>query len=580
MPGKKRWIAAATLLALALSAALSAAMEEARLAGAREKTRARAESYAAAVSFHLHASLHPAFYVEGAARDGELPGAEFRSIADAAFSTDHELTALAFAEGSVVRHVAPPGAAFPEPGLDLFRSAETSSAAIRSRYAGQTSIVVAPGGGAEASARAMALLPISIGSGPGAGGFLGFTVVVIDLPGILADAGLAELASEAYDYRLVALDDPAAGPVTLGASRGALAKDPVRVTVLTEGGSWILEAAPAVGWIDPAAHALYALAAFAFGSLAFALSLAAARYLESERRYRLIAENASDVIWTASFPDLRFTYLSPSFEQLTGYPVEEALGQPVVDALPDESAELLREAIERRVPRAVMGDPAARSGRSEYLQRRKDGGSVWVGLETTFIADRRGRIRAVLGIARDIDERKKAELELAQLATTDPLTGLANRRLFFEEAARELARAARSGTPTGFVMMDLDRFKALNDAFGHQAGDRVLATTARAIRSAVRLEDLAGRYGGEEFALLLPGLGPAPALALAERLRAMVEAMRFEDESGPYGVTASFGVAAAAPGELDLDALVAAADAALYEAKRSGRNLVRGAARP
>ncbi len=580
MPGKKRWIAVSTIFAMALSVALSAAMEEARLAGAREKTRARAESFAAAISFQLHASLHPAFHLEGAVRDGALPEAEFRSIAEAALSADHGLAALAFAEGSVVRYVAPAGTPYPEPGLDLFRMAATSAAAIRARYTGQTSIVAAPRGGTGEGAFVVALMPVSTGRGPGPGGFLGFTVVVIDLPAVLVGAGLAALASEGYAYRLVAMDDPGSEPTVLDASRGAGAKDPVKVRVLTEGGSWILEAAPEAGWISFGAHALYASAALAFGAVAYALSRYAARYLESERRYRLIAENASDVIWTASFPELRFTYLSPSFEQLTGYAVAEALGQPVVEALPAESAELLREAIERRVPRAVMGDPAARSGRSEYLQRRKDGSEVWVGLETTFIADRRGRIRAVLGIARDIDERKKAELELARLATTDPLTGLANRRLFFEEAARELARAARAGTPTAFVMMDLDRFKALNDARGHQAGDHVLAEVAGAVRSALRIEDLVGRYGGEEFAALLPGTELESALALAERIRSLVASLGFEDGAGPYGVTASFGVAVAAPGELDFDALVAAADAALYEAKRSGRNLVRGAPRP
>ncbi|MBN1243240.1 MAG: diguanylate cyclase [Spirochaetales bacterium] len=578
LPGKKRLIAASTVLALAIAVSLSASMEEARLAGAREKTRARVEAYASRLSFRLHAALHPALYVEGAASDGALPEAEFRAIADSALSDRRELLALAYSEGSIIRYVAPEGAAFPQPGLDLFRFGTSAAVATRSRFSSQASIS-APFEDERGSTVFLALIPVEAKGNEESRGFVGFAAALIDLESVLVDAGLAALEDEGYDYRLVCLDGSGMRLAELAVSRGALARDPVGVKLLTEGGEWRLEAAPRSGWTDLRAHVAYAAVALALGAFAFALALAAARYLESEQRYRLIAEHARDVIWTASFPELRFTYLSPSFEQLTGYAVEEALGRSIVQALPGEAAERLRDALERRVPRAVMGDPAARSGRSEYLQRRKDGSEVWVGLETTFISDRYDRIRAVLGIARDIDERKRAELELARLATTDPLTGAVNRRLLFDEAARELARASRSGTPTGLVMVDLDHFKVMNDARGHQAGDRVLASVADALQSAVRAEDLVGRYGGEEFAVLLPGADLDHAMTLAERLRGLVESLRFEGGDGPYGITASFGAATLAPGGGNFDALVSAADAALYEAKREGRNRVRGAGR-
>jgi diguanylate cyclase (GGDEF)-like protein len=168
-----------------------------------------------------------------------------------------------------------------------------------------------------------------------------------------------------------------------------------------------------------------------------------------------------------------------------------------------------------------------------------------------------------------------ATAELERLATTDALTGLLNRRRFAERLGVELRRAARYGRPVAVVMLDLDHFKQVNDGRGHQFGDRVLVTATRTLRAQVRESDVVGRYGGEEFIVLLPETGLRAATIVAEKLRSAIAAAPFGDEGAALQLTISAGVAAYPEcGAVDEDALVRLADEALYQAKRAGRNRV------
>ena len=163
--------------------------------------------------------------------------------------------------------------------------------------------------------------------------------------------------------------------------------------------------------------------------------------------------------------------------------------------------------------------------------------------------------------------------ELARLARRDALTGLPNRRALDEALARETARAARGGTSLAAVALDVDRFKGVNDAHGHAAGDAVLAAVAARAAGALRAGDVLARIGGEEFAALLPGADLARAAEVAERIRARVSAEPVDAGGCALSVTVSLGCAALEPGE-DGRALLARADAKLYEAKRAGRDRV------
>jgi diguanylate cyclase (GGDEF)-like protein len=179
-------------------------------------------------------------------------------------------------------------------------------------------------------------------------------------------------------------------------------------------------------------------------------------------------------------------------------------------------------------------------------------------------------LAVTLFLAREIDRRASAEDKLEELATTDALTGLKNRRKFDTEIESEWRRATRHKMPVSLLMIDADHFKSYNDTFGHQAGDQMLVGIAICISDSVRRAgDCAARYGGEEFAVLLPGLSAAEAVGVAETIRLKVQ----EWSNGPTVITVSIGIASLTPvANLDWSILLKAADKALYAAKAGGRN--------
>ncbi len=172
-----------------------------------------------------------------------------------------------------------------------------------------------------------------------------------------------------------------------------------------------------------------------------------------------------------------------------------------------------------------------------------------------------------------------AQEVLREEATHDPLTGLWNRVRVFEALSLELARAARDGTSVSAIMADLDHFKAVNDSWGHMAGDAALREAARRIGSCVRLYDVVARYGGEEFLLVCPGCDEVAAAALAERIRDVIASRPVNTSEGLIPLTVSLGTATSVGGASAPEEIVRAADAALYRAKEAGRNRVEGSGR-
>ncbi|MGV3490371.1 MAG: sensor domain-containing diguanylate cyclase [Devosia sp.] len=290
-----------------------------------------------------------------------------------------------------------------------------------------------------------------------------------------------------------------------------------------------------------------------------------------EAEFRMLAESASDLVLRFDENGIR-TYISPAAERLLGYTPEELLGTNAFDVVNPED----RPAVELATDRLRRG--LSEQETITYRRTRKDGSEIWLETSLRVVSDGSER-PSVVGVTRDISDRKKLELQLERMALLDGLTGLANRRAFDTALAREVARASRSGTPLALLMIDADRFKRFNDDNGHLAGDTCLKTVAEVVGAAARRpSDLAARYGGEEMALLLPDTDLAAAAILAVELTRQVEALGIPHPRNPPWkvVTVSIGAAAIDPHDSeslhDGAWLISSADLALYDAKAHGRN--------
>lgn len=221
---------------------------------------------------------------------------------------------------------------------------------------------------------------------------------------------------------------------------------------------------------------------------------------------------------------------------------------------------------DRPLSRAMRGESC---DDVELFLRRKDGTGIFLSLSSRPLRDQDGRLRGGVVTMRDISELRRVREELARQATTDGLTGLANKRSFDERLAQLVAEAER-GRSFAVVLIDVDHFKNVNDTHGHPVGDRVLVAIAKALRSRLRKTDFVARVGGEEMCALLVDVTPERAAKVAEDLRRAVQ-----NADSPVRVTASFGICATgAVVEKTASRMLKAADDALYQAKRAGRDRV------
>jgi diguanylate cyclase (GGDEF)-like protein/PAS domain S-box-containing protein len=221
------------------------------------------------------------------------------------------------------------------------------------------------------------------------------------------------------------------------------------------------------------------------------------------------------------------------------------------------------------------GQPAHLSSEG-WFDMPRVGRRLYLAADASPIYDERGRLSAVVETLRDLTDEKMAQIALEQLATRDGLTGLANRRCFDDTLQAEWSRALRQHQPLSLLMVDVDNFKAYNDANGHLGGDECLKRIATAVSSEMRANDLVARYGGEEFAVVLPNQSLQGAASVAERIRTRVEQLQVPARlAAGHRVTVSIGAATALPStDTAASDLVATADAALYRAKHMGRNRI------
>jgi len=204
----------------------------------------------------------------------------------------------------------------------------------------------------------------------------------------------------------------------------------------------------------------------------------------------------------------------------------------------------------------------------------KNGSVIWINLTASLVRDSAGEPKYFIAIIDDIGKRKKIEERLEIQATHDSLTGLCNRQLLDIEMGKELARAVRYDRPLSVLMIDIDHFKRVNDTYGHQAGDQVLKELAKSMELSSRDTDIVGRYGGEEFLLVLPELDHQQALIFAERIRKMAKSLNVVFNAQNIHVSVSVGVATYPEHGAEVEKLITASDNAMYKAKANGRDQV------
>ena len=308
---------------------------------------------------------------------------------------------------------------------------------------------------------------------------------------------------------------------------------------------------------------------------------------ESEALYRLLTEDALDVIWKTDC-DLHLTYVSPADERLRGFRADEMIGRHLFEMFAEESATEVQNIVAQS---RKAEQPGAQAGFFSFSvqHRSKDGRLIWGEVLSKPERDDQGLITGHHGITREITERKQLEDQVHQLAFYDPLTQLPNRRLLDERLTHCITASKRSGRYGALMFIDLDNFKPLNDTHGHVVGQLLLVEAAAPLSDCVREVDTVSRFGGDEFVVLLSDLDLDQAASMAqcshvaEKIRSSLATPYLlrvsRDGEAPICVShrcsASIGVALFVGADLSQDEIFKRADAAMYQAKDAGRNLYR-----
>ncbi|MGE8482217.1 MAG: GGDEF domain-containing protein [Pseudomonas sp.] len=295
-----------------------------------------------------------------------------------------------------------------------------------------------------------------------------------------------------------------------------------------------------------------------------------ARLSEREQLFSSLLVSVNAVLWAFNWETRQVLYVSPAYDRIFGRPAGLLLSDynHWRDSVYPDDLDYAERSLAQVLVNGAVED-------REYRIIAADGQVRWLS-DKCFINRQAepGEPVIIVGIAEDITEKKQMETELHRLATTDVLTQSSNRRHFFECANHEFEQARQQGKPLAFLLLDIDDFKVINDTYGHPEGDKVLQRIAESGRAALRRGDLFGRIGGEEFAAVFPGCAPDMAMQVAERLQREIQRLSFSHDDQTFGITVSQGLTSLTPEDENLDSLFARADAAMYQAKRQGKNRI------
>lgn len=299
--------------------------------------------------------------------------------------------------------------------------------------------------------------------------------------------------------------------------------------------------------------------------------LITAALVQSEARFRLLAERNSDAILNIAV-DGTILYASPAVARLAGFDPQQMIGHQALDFVMADYRDMVKE-----THLQALANPD-KTFCIDYQVKTEKEDAPWCETNTQAVVDDRGIVLGVVSAIRDVSARKATELRLMEEATTDPLTGLLNRRAFLAELEQRMQQVSRAEGSCAFLLLDLDHFKSVNDRHGHPMGDTALKLVSETAKRSLRADDHIGRLGGEEFGIILWNESTETAYTIADRLRAAIGRVPLPLASGHnLHVTCSAGLTIIQPG-MNLQEIMASADAALYLAKESGRNCLRIAA--
>lgn len=306
----------------------------------------------------------------------------------------------------------------------------------------------------------------------------------------------------------------------------------------------------------------------------------------SEEKYRVLLDESSDPIFMFN-PEGQYLYVNRAFSEGVNRRLDEIIHNKIWDVFPKEEADkrfaVVKWVFENRETRIIEVRVPRTDGDRYYITTAKP------------VLNTEGKVISVICISKEITERKRMEEELRQAneklaaqlaeieslhetlreqAIRDPLTGLYNLRFLTESMKREIAQASRENNPLSVVLMDIDHFKNFNDTYGHKAGDEILRALGKMLSTQTRTGDIACRYGGEEFMVIMPSAHPVEAFKRAEQWREAFESMRIDNKGELLSATISAGVATFPVHGITDDEIWRAADHALYMAKSAGRNCV------
>ncbi|MBU6246412.1 MAG: diguanylate cyclase [Xanthomonadaceae bacterium] len=294
--------------------------------------------------------------------------------------------------------------------------------------------------------------------------------------------------------------------------------------------------------------------------------------------YKTLLESTNAIPWKIDWRSMRFGYIGPQIEPLLGWAQDSWM------TVEDWATRIHPEDRERAVNFCVSQSQAGVDHEVDYRALTPDGSYVWIRDVVHVVRDDNGEVDCLVGFMFDISERKQAEeellrlqRELERLSLTDGLTGLSNRRKFDQQLELEWKESRRSGKPLSLIVMDIDYFKQFNDLYGHIAGDECLKAIGGMLKGfARRPRDVAARFGGEEFVLLLPDTDQDEARKLAEECTRAIAGLDIAHEDSQAGcrVTASFGIGTTVAAWTDPRAFLEIVDQQLYAAKRNGRNRI------